>query len=139
VDALDIPGVDLAANLSIRPIARQVRRLRKVTLYRPRMMPPRPARIDPSALNPMHADVGAYLEYWRTMGYREAGVVLRQKALRRFVGWADGYGLRAVSELTLPLLERYRRDLYLYRKADGGPLSMNSQQLLLVPLKGFFK
>jgi len=87
----------------------------------------------------MHSDVRAYLEYWRTMGYREAGVLLRQKALRRFVAWADGYGVHQVTELTLSLLERYRRDLYLYRKADGGPLSMNSQQLLLVPLKGFFK
>jgi len=87
----------------------------------------------------MHTDVCAYLEYWRTMGYREAGVVLRLKALRRFVAWADDYGLRSVSELTLPLLERYRRDLYLYRKADGGSLSINSQQLLLVPLRGFFK
>jgi integrase/recombinase XerD len=102
-------------------------------------MPPRPARVDPSAGNPMHSDVSAYLDYWRTMGYREAGVLLRQKALKRFVAWADGYGLRQVSELTLPLLERYRRDLYLYRKANGGPLSMNSQQLLLVPLKGLFK
>jgi integrase/recombinase XerD len=116
-----------------------VRRLRKVALYRPRTMPPRPARIDPSARNPMHSDVRAYLEYWRTMGYREAGVLLRQKALGRFVAWADGYGLRQVGELTLPLLERYRRDLHLYRKADGGSLSLNSQQLLLVPLKGFFK
>ncbi len=73
------------------------------------------------------------------MGYREAGVILRRKALRRFVAWADGQGLRSVAQLTLPLLERYQRDLYLYRKADGGSLAMTSQQLLLVPLKGFFK
>jgi integrase/recombinase XerD len=41
--------------------------------------------------------------------------------------------------MTLPLLERYQRDLFLYRKADGTSLAMTSQQLLLVPLKGFFK
>jgi len=73
------------------------------------------------------------------MGYREAGVLLRRKALRRFVAWADCQGLRSVLQLTLPLLERYQRDLFLYRKADGGSLAMNSQQLLLVPLKGFCK
>jgi len=87
----------------------------------------------------MHADVLAYLEYWRTMGYREAGVLLRKKALRRFVAWADVHGLQSAAELTLPLLERYQRDLFLYRKADGTLLAMTSQQLLLVPLKGFFK
>ena len=87
----------------------------------------------------MHGDVCAYLEHWRTMGYREAGVLLRKKALTRFVAWGDAQGLRSVAELTLPLLERYQRDLFLYRKADGTSLAMNSQQLLLVPLKGFFK
>lgn len=120
-------------------VARRVRRLRKRAPFRKRAFPPRAPRADPSAGNPMHADVQAYLEYWRTMGYREAGVLLRRKALRRFVGWADSVGLRSAAELTLPLLERYQRDLYLYRKADGTSLSMNSQQLLLVPLKGFFK
>ncbi len=115
------------------------RRLRKHALYRKRRLPLRPARPDPAAANPIQDDVRAYLDYWRTMGYREAGVVLRRKALRRFVTWADGRGLRCVSTLTLPLLERYRHDLFLYRKADGGSLAMTSQQLLLVPLKGFFK
>jgi len=115
------------------------RRLRKHALYRKRRQAPRIERKDPTAGNPIHADVCAYLEYWRTMGYREAGVLLRQKALRRFVAWADGQGFRSVLQLTLPLLERYQRDLFLYRKADGGSLAMNSQQLLLVPVKGFFK
>jgi integrase/recombinase XerD len=87
----------------------------------------------------MHAEVRAYLDYWRTMGYREAGVLLREKALKRFVAWADARGLRSAAELTQPLLERYQRDLFLYRKADGTSLAMTSQQLLLVPLKGFFK
>jgi len=87
----------------------------------------------------MHAEVRAYLDYWRTMGYREAGVQLRAKALRRFVAWAHGRGLQAAAEVTAELLERYRVDLFHYRKLDGEPLSMNSQQLLLVPVKGFFK
>ena len=87
----------------------------------------------------MHAEVAAYLEYWRLMGYRDAGVLIRQKALRRFVAWADARGLRSAGELTRPLLDRYQRELFLYRKADGLPLAMTSQQLLLVPLKGFFK
>jgi integrase/recombinase XerD len=120
-------------------VMRRGRRFRKNALYRLRRFVPRAVRVDPSARNPMHADVRTYLEYWRTMGYREAGVLLRQKALKRFVAWADARGLRSAAELTLPLLERYQRDLFLYRKADGTSLAMTSQQLLLVPLKGFFK
>jgi integrase/recombinase XerD len=120
-------------------ISRRGRRLQKHALYRRRRMPSRAERFDHSAHNPMHADVRAYLEYWRTMGYREAGVLLRAKALKRFVAWADARELQAVGEMTLPLLERYQRDLFLYRKADGTSLAMTSQQLLLVPLKGFFK
>lgn len=122
-----------------RPAAPRPRRLRKRAWYRKRKFPHRAPRPDPSADNPIHADVCEYLEHWRTMGYREAGVVLRRKALRRFVAWADARGLNSVATLTLPLLERYQRDLFLYRKADGGSLAMTSQQLLLVPLKGFFK
>ncbi len=122
-----------------RPPAPRPRRLRKRAWYRKRKLPLRIPRLDPSADNPIHADVREYLEHWRTMGYREAGVVLRRKALLRFVAWADARGLRSVATLTLPLLERYQRDLFLYRKADGGSLAMTSQQLLLVPLKGFFK
>ncbi len=125
----------LAGNRASRP----VRRNRKRAPYRRRRIAPRAARVDPSAQNPMHAEVRTYLDYWRTMGYREAGVLLREKALRRFVAWAHTHGLRSVTQMTLPLLERYQRDLFLYRKADGGSLAMTSQQLLLVPLKGFCK
>jgi integrase/recombinase XerD len=96
-------------------------------------------RIDPSAGNPMHVEVLAYLEYWRTMGYRDAGVQLRSKALRRFVAWADAQGVGAVAAVTPTLLERYRLALFHWQKEDGAPLSLNTQQLLLVPVRGFFR
>jgi integrase/recombinase XerD len=115
------------------------RRSRKRDFYRKCRSRPATPRNDPSARNPMRAEVDAYLEYWRLMGFREAGVLIRQKALRRFESWADARGLRSAAQITAPLLELYRRELFLYRKADGMPLAMNSQQLLLVPLKGFFK
>lgn len=67
------------------------------------------------------------------------GVLLRGKALRRFVAWADDHGISSIHDLTPPILERYRYDLHLCRKADGSPISLNFQQLLLVPLKGFCK
>jgi integrase/recombinase XerD len=116
-----------------------VRRNAKSALYRKRRLPARKAAPDPSASNPMNAHVAAYLEHWRAMGYREAGVRVREKALRRFVAWADERGIRSVTEVTLPVLERYQRHLFHFRKANGAPLAFTSQQLFLVPLKGWFK
>ncbi|MGE0373636.1 MAG: tyrosine-type recombinase/integrase [Gammaproteobacteria bacterium] len=115
------------------------RRNRKRDFYRKCRARPATPRNDLSARNPMRAEVDAYLEYWRLMGFREAGVLIRQKALRRFEAWADARGLRSAAQVTAPLIELYRRELFFYRKADGMPLAINSQQLLLVPLKGFFK
>jgi integrase/recombinase XerD len=112
---------------------------KKRQLSKKRRPPPRAAAVDPSVGNPLHAYVAAYLEHWRTMGYREMGVLVRAKALKRFVTWADERGIRSVTEVTLPILERYQRFLYHYRKPDGAPLAFTSQQLLLVPLKGWFK
>jgi len=87
----------------------------------------------------MHLEVAAYLEYWRTMGYREAGVRLRAKALGRFIAWSHSQGIDSVAAVTPGLLERYRLALFHCAKADGTPLSMNTQQLLLVPVRGFFR
>ena len=119
--------------------SRLPRRLRKRDFYRRRRLPAKPRRADPSASNPMHREVNDYLLYWRTMGYRDAGVLLRGKALRRFVAWAHALGIESVASVTPGLLDRYRLDVFEYRKADGAPLAMNTQQLLLVPVRGMFK
>ncbi|WP_301101444.1 site-specific tyrosine recombinase XerC [Propionivibrio sp.] len=114
-------------------------RLKKHALWQKRRSPPRVPAPDPSASNSLHAYAAAYLEWSRVMGYREQGVVMRDKALRRFIRWCDERGLSSPGEITLPILERYQRHLYQVRKADGQPLAFTSQQALLVPLKGWFK
>jgi len=116
-----------------------VRRNAKRALYRKRRAPARITVPDPAAGNPLHSYVAAYLDWWRATGHREQGALLKGKALKRFVGWADERGLRQPTEVTLPILERYQRYLYHFRKPDGAPLAFTSQQLLLVPLKGWFK
>lgn len=62
----------------------------------------------------------------------------RQRALARFIRWADERGLNDPREITLPILERYQRHLYHYRKPNGEPLSFSSQYTELAPLKAFF-
>jgi integrase/recombinase XerD len=62
----------------------------------------------------------------------------RQRAIRRFLLWAEERGLSDPREITLPILERYQRHLYHYRKTNGEPLSFSSQYTELAPLKAFF-
>ena len=46
----------------------------------------------------------------------------RTSALRRFILWCDERDLTEPQEVTKPILERYKRYLYYYRKTDGDPL-----------------
>lgn len=62
----------------------------------------------------------------------------RQRAIARFIKWADERGLNDPREITLPILERYQRHLYHYRKPNGEPLSFSSQYTELAPLKAYF-
>ena len=42
-------------------------------------------------------------------------------------------------EVTRPVLERYQRHLFYYRKTNGEPLSFRSQHARLVPLRMWFR
>lgn len=63
----------------------------------------------------------------------------RDSALRRFIAWCDERGLDDPKQVTKPILERYQRYLYHYRKDNGDPLSIGSQHVILTPIKSFFK
>jgi len=63
----------------------------------------------------------------------------RRRATRRFILWCVDRGLSSPTEITLPILERYQRHLYHYRKTDGAPLAFSSQYAELAPLKAYFK
>ncbi|ODS24402.1 hypothetical protein AB835_03630 [Candidatus Endobugula sertula] len=63
----------------------------------------------------------------------------RDSALRRFIEWCDDRGLDDPTAITKPILERYQRYLYHYRKDNGEPLSIGSQNVMLTPVKSFFK
>ena len=64
---------------------------------------------------------------------------IRRRMLSRFILWCDERDLDRPQDITRPILERYRRYLYHYRKANGEPLSFATQQQRLVPLKAFFQ
>ena len=71
-------------------------------------------------------------------GYSKDTHRRRQAALRRFIVWCAEREINTPQEVTKPILERYQRHLYYYRKADGQPLTFGSQHVMLTPLKTFF-
>ena len=81
----------------------------------------------------------AYLEWTEVKGYSPDTRQRRQAALRRFIVWCDERALHTPHEVTKPILERYQRHLYYYRKTDGQPLVFGSQHVMLTPVKSFFK
>lgn len=81
----------------------------------------------------------AFLQHQRERGYSERTVGNREDLLIAFIRWCDERGLTRPQEITRPILERYQRHLFLYRKADGEPLSARSQTVRITPIRVWFK
>lgn len=80
-----------------------------------------------------------FIEYGEVHGISKDTTKRRTSALRRFILWCDERDLQQPQQITKPILERYKRYLFYYRKPDGNPLSVGSQSVLLTPLRSFFK
>jgi integrase/recombinase XerD len=93
----------------------------------------------PADRNPLNLYMASFLECSGARGLSEQTLQTREAALKRFIAWCDERGLTDPKEVTLPILERYQRYLYHYRKPNGEPLTFGTQQTRLVPLKAFFQ
>ena len=89
--------------------------------------------------NPLNAYAQSFLEWSAVHGQSAQTIETRSRALKRFIAWCDERDLVHPKDVTLPILERYQRYLYHYRKPNGAPLTFGSQQTMLAPLKGFFQ
>ena len=96
-------------------------------------------KTDALAHLPITRYMDEHFEWMLVTGYTADTVRGRRQAIRRFIAWCDDRGLSDPKEITKPILERYQRHLFYYRKADGEPLSLGSQHAALTPLKTFFK
>lgn len=72
-------------------------------------------------------------------GYAEATIRARRQALAQLAGWLADRGVSRPVQVTRPMLVRYQRHLFHYRKPDGQPLSFRSQNARLLPVRAFFK
>jgi len=84
---------------------------------------------------PMELLMNEHLESLRVRGYSEFTVKNRLVHIGFFIEWAYEHGLREPIEVTRPVLERYQRYLFFYRKKNGEPLTFRSQHARLVPLR----
>jgi integrase/recombinase XerD len=94
---------------------------------------------DPSDPRGMAVMLSRFLEWMRVQNYSERTVGNRQLYLGYFIEWCAARGISQPAEVTKPILERYQRYLFHYRKPNGNPLSFRSQYSRLVPVRAFFK
>jgi integrase/recombinase XerD len=80
-----------------------------------------------------------FLEWSGVTGCTTDTIETRRQSLRVFLLWCAERSIAKPQDLTLPILERYQRYLFHYRKTNGQPLGFISQRSRLVPLKTFFK
>ena len=112
---------------------------RKASAIKPRGCKPRLPEDDPLRHNCLLRYMEDHFEWMLVTGYSPDTVRARRQAIRRFIVWCDERGLDDPREITRPMLERYQRYLFYYRKEDGAPLTIGMQVQYLAPLKTWFK
>lgn len=99
----------------------------------------RPRDNDPLAHTRLTRYMDEHFEWMLITGYSPDTVRARRVALKRFIRWCDERGLDDPRTITQPMLERYQKYLFYYRKDDGNPLTLGMQVQCLAPLKTWFK
>ncbi len=89
--------------------------------------------------HPLQPYLSAWEEWALMTGYSERTVITRRVAIQRFIAWCDERGLNHPTEITRPVLERFQRTLYQYRKSNGAPLSIIAQLSILMALTTWFR
>ncbi|GAB3700239.1 site-specific tyrosine recombinase XerC [Mariniluteicoccus flavus] len=94
---------------------------------------------DPTDRHGFPALVEEFLTDLAARGYSQATIRGRRQRLATVAGWLADRGVTRPVQVTRPMLVRYQRYLFHYRKADGEPLSFRSQNETLLPVRAFFK
>lgn len=122
-----------------------------VSIKRNKLAAPEPAKkkqtrrkrvtVEPETLahNGLTRYQAAFHEWEAVLAYSSRTIKTQRHAIGRFIAWADERGLSRPQDITRPILERYQRHVYHYRKSNGAPLSISGQLGLLLPLQAWFK
>jgi integrase/recombinase XerD len=98
---------------------------------------PKPAPAE--RLGSMPALMEHHLVWMQTQNFSDDTVTTRRSCIGYFIDWCCERGLDDPAEITRPILERYQRSLYQYRKKNGQPLTFRTQNSRLRALKGWFR
>jgi integrase/recombinase XerD len=102
---------------------------------KPRPKPPVGDVRDPDSL---YHHMLRYLTHLAEKNYSPRTIATREAYLRYFTAWCDERSLTKPSQIDRPILERYQRYLFYYRKRDGEPLTTRSQHTRIIPLRHWF-
>jgi integrase/recombinase XerD len=107
----------------------------------PALKPAGPSRErdDPLAHNGLVRYMEEHFEWMTVTGYSVDTVRARRQHIRRFIAWIDERGIDDPRQITRPMVERYQRFLFYWRKANGQPLSTGMQLQYLAAIKLWFK
>lgn len=83
--------------------------------------------------------VAEFEEWMGVHGYSPRTIDNRRRQVAALAGWLEERGVARPAEVTRPMLERYQRHLFHYRKPNGEPLSFRSQSQRLLAVRAFFK
>ncbi len=84
------------------------------------------------------SDIDDYLGWMRVHNYANTTVLSRTYYLGYFAAYAASSGIEVSEAVTLEDVLGYQHQLFLYRKADGSPLSFATQMQRLVPVTQLF-
>ncbi len=107
-----------------------------VKATRSRRVSAQPAALAHNSLTRYQA---AFHEWEAVTSYSPRTIAAQQHAIARFIHWCDERGLNRPQDITRPILERYQRHIYHYRKHNGQPLAVSAQLNLILPLQAWFK
>ncbi len=80
-----------------------------------------------------------FLEALAVKGQSPGTLAGHRARLELFCRWALEHGLTRPREITRPIVERYQRHLFYYRKKSGRPLAFPTQQQRLISLRSCFR
>jgi integrase/recombinase XerD len=80
-----------------------------------------------------------HLEWMLISHYSADTTRTRRQAIRKFITWIGERGIDDPRQITQPMIERYQKHLFYYRKANGAPLTIGMQLQYLAAIKLWFK
>lgn len=87
----------------------------------------------------MRVWLARYLEWLAVHNYSPRTVTNASSGVGLFLCWCDERELARAEEITRPILERYQRTLFYYRRPSGRPLTFRTQSLRLTRVRSFFR